>query len=234
VTQTAESNSSTAMIEVRSVEKSYPSDSGAPPTPVLRGVSIVVKRGEFLALMGSSGSGKTTLLNLIGGLDAPDRGEILLAGKTLHTMDEDARSDFRLHSVGFVFQFFNLMPNLTVLENIALPMLLQGRSERDSRAAAADIAAEVGLGEKTSRMAHQLSGGEMQRVAVARSLINEPKVVLADEPTGNLDSRNSAAVVELFESLNRTGIAIVLVTHNTDLAARCRKVVHLEDGKVVA
>jgi putative ABC transport system ATP-binding protein len=222
------------MIEVRSVEKSYPSDSGAPPTPVLRGVSIVVKRGEFLALMGSSGSGKTTLLNLIGGLDAPDRGEILLAGKTLHTMDEDARSDFRLHSVGFVFQFFNLMPNLTVLENIALPMLLQGRSERDSRAAAADIAAEVGLAEKTSRMAHQLSGGEMQRVALARALVHRPAVLLADEPTGNLDSKTGSTILDLIRSVTLShNVTVLMATHDHGGATCADRIIHMSDGLVV-
>lgn len=225
---------SNTIIEIRSVEKSYPSESGAPPTPVLRGVSLSVQRGEFLALMGSSGSGKTTLLNLIGGLDAPDRGEILLAGKALHGMDDDARSDFRLRSVGFVFQFFNLMPNLTVLENIALPMLLQGRSERDSRDAAAAIAAEVGLGEKTARMAHQLSGGEMQRVALARALVHRPAVLLADEPTGNLDSKTGSAILDLIRSVTLSHNVTVLMATHDHVGANCAdRIIHMRDGLVV-
>jgi len=234
VTQPKATESSSAIIEVRSVEKSYPSDSGAPPTPVLRGVSIVVRQGEFLALMGSSGSGKTTLLNLIGGLDAPDRGEILLAGNSLHTMDEDARSHFRLHSIGFVFQFFNLMPNLTVLENIALPMLLQGRSERDSRAAASEIAAEVGLGAKASRMAHQLSGGEMQRVALARALVHRPAVLLADEPTGNLDSKTGAVILDLIRSVTLSHrVTVLMATHDHGGAKCADRIIHMSDGLVV-
>ncbi len=200
-----------SLIELDKVSKYY--RRGIEDVHALDGVSLSIAEGDLLAICGPSGSGKTTLLNIAGCMDHPTGGEVRVNGEVVDHGGENRLARIRQSMIGFVFQQFFLIPTLTVAENVELPLLLAHRMRH---------------------LPGQLSGGEMQRVAVARSLINRPRVVLADEPTGNLDSRNSAAVVELFESLNRSGIAIVIVTHNTELAARCRKVVHLEDGKVLS
>lgn len=197
----------------------------------LDGVTLEIAEGDLIAICGPSGSGKTTLLNIAGCMDHPSKGKVRIRGEEVEKGSERRLAEIRQSLIGFVFQQFFLIPTLTVEENVELPLLFSHREADRERTA--ELLESVGLSRRRRHLPSQLSGGEMQRVAVARSLVNDPKVILADEPTGNLDSRNSAAVVELFESLNRKGIAVVLVTHNPDLAARCRKVVHLEDGKVV-
>ncbi len=218
-----------SLISLRNVSKFY--RRGIEEVHALDGVSIDIQAGDSIAICGPSGSGKTTLLNIAGCMDHPTGGEVRIEGVPLEHGGEPQLARVRQNLIGFVFQQFFLIPTLTVRENVELPLLFSHR--KPDPAHTAELLERVGLGHRLSHRPGQLSGGEMQRVAVARSLIQSPRVLLADEPTGNLDSRNAAAVVELFESLNRQGLAIVLVTHNPDLAKRCGKVVHLEDGKVV-
>jgi len=219
-----------SLIALRNVTKLY--RRGAEEVHALDGVSLDIAAGDSIAICGPSGSGKTTLLNIAGCMDHPTGGEVLIAGQSLGHGTEAQLARVRQSLIGFVFQQFFLIPTLTVRENVELPLLFSHRKpEREQTDAILD---RVGLGHRLHHLPGQLSGGEMQRVAVARSLIHDPRVLLADEPTGNLDSRNAAAVVDLFESLNRQGIAVAIVTHNPDLAKRCGKVVHLEDGRVVA
>lgn len=204
---------------------------GSEEVHALDGVTMDIAEGDLIAICGPSGSGKTTLLNIAGCMDHASKGTVRILGEEVDHGGERRLAEIRQSLIGFVFQQFFLIPTLTVEENVELPLLFSHR--KADRRRTAELLDSVGLSHRSRHLPGQLSGGEMQRVAVARSLVNEPRVILADEPTGNLDSRNSAAVVQLFESLNRKGIAVVLVTHNPDLAARCRKVVHLEDGKVV-
>lgn len=219
------------LIAAANVTKTYPNSAAG---RVLNDVSVTVEKGSFVSLMGASGSGKTTLLNLIGGLDTPDGGIIDVLGTNLHSLSDDARSNFRLRHIGFVFQFFNLLPNLSVEENIALPLLFLGRPEREASQAAGAIAEEVGLGEKTRRMVHQLSGGEMQRVGLARALVHQPEVLLADEPTGNLDSKTGATILELIRRTAREhGVTVLMATHDPKSAEYCDATVRMADGQVV-
>jgi putative ABC transport system ATP-binding protein len=219
-----------SLISLENVSKLY--RRGSEKVHALDGVSLEIAAGDLLAICGPSGSGKTTLLNIAGCMDHPSKGIIRICGEEVERGGERRLALIRQSLIGFVFQQFFLIPTLTVEENVELPLLFSHHKADQKRTIA--LLERVGLGHRRRHLPGQLSGGEMQRVAVARSLINEPRVILADEPTGNLDSKNAAAVVELFESLNRSGIAIVIVTHNPDLAARCKKVLHLEDGKVVA
>jgi putative ABC transport system ATP-binding protein len=219
-----------SLITLENVSKLY--RRGSEDVHALDGVTLDIAAGDSIAICGPSGSGKTTLLNIAGCMDHATSGVVRIHGEEVERGGERRLAEIRQSLIGFVFQQFFLIPTLTVEENVELPLLFSHHPA--NRARTAELLEIVGLSHRRRHRPGQLSGGEMQRVAVARSLINEPKVILADEPTGNLDSRNSKAVVELFESLNRQGIAIVLVTHNAELAARCRKVVHLEDGKVVA
>jgi putative ABC transport system ATP-binding protein len=223
----------THLIDVGTAWKTY-GDPKAGGAVVLRGVSLVVEQGGFVALMGASGSGKTTLLNLIGGLDVPDRGEVVVGGTPLQSLKDKARSDFRLRNMGFVFQFFNLLPNLTVSENIALPLLFLGTSRGESHDRARAMADEVGIGDKSHRRVHQLSGGEMQRVAIARALVHGPRLVIADEPTGNLDSKTGTRILELLLSMGQLhGATIVMATHDNAAAAFASRTVRMEDGLIV-
>ncbi len=219
-----------SLITLENVSKLY--RRGSEDVHALDGVTLDIAAGDSIAICGPSGSGKTTLLNIAGCMDHATSGVVRIRGEEVERGGERRLAEIRQSLIGFVFQQFFLIPTLTVEENVELPLLFSHHPA--NRVRTAELLEIVGLSHRRRHRPGQLSGGEMQRVAVARSLINEPKVILADEPTGNLDSRNSKAVVALFESLNRQGIAIVLVTHNAELAARCRKVVHLEDGKVVA
>jgi putative ABC transport system ATP-binding protein len=219
-----------SLISLENVSKLY--RRGSEKVHALDGVSLEIAEGDLLAICGPSGSGKTTLLNIAGCMDHASKGVIRVLGETVERGSERRLALIRQTLIGFVFQQFFLIPTLTVEENVELPLLFS--HHKADRKRTITLLERVGLGHRRRHLPGQLSGGEMQRVAVARSLINEPRVILADEPTGNLDSKNSAAVVELFESLNRSGIAIVIVTHNPNLAARCKKVLQLEDGKVVA
>jgi putative ABC transport system ATP-binding protein len=199
---------------------------------ILSGVSLAIARGETVAVMGASGAGKSTLLALLAGLDEPTAGEVRLAGKDLTRLDEDGRAAVRAGHVGFVFQSFHLVPSLTALENVMLPLELAGRG--DARAAALEVLARVGLAERVGHYPRQLSGGEQQRVAIARAFVTRPDVLFADEPTGNLDAATGERIMELLFGLNaETGTTLVLVTHDRALAARCGRVIRLDAGRIV-
>jgi putative ABC transport system ATP-binding protein len=223
---------SAPLIRVRAVERSYSLEGVS--VPALRGVSFEVAAGEYVAITGRSGCGKSTLLNVLGALDTPDRGSVEVAGTDLATLDDRAATRFRLKTIGFVFQRFYLMPMLSALENVALPMAEAGvgARARDERAAA--LLARVGLAGRERHRPTQLSGGEQQRVAIARALANAPQVILADEPTGELDAHTGAEMIELFDSLHRDGVTLVVVTHDDALAAAARRRIMLRDGQVVA
>jgi putative ABC transport system ATP-binding protein len=221
---------STPMLAVRALTKEYRSGGGA--LAVLRDVTFEIAAGETVAIVGPSGSGKTTLLGLLAGLDTPTSGSVLLDGANLATLDEDARARLRGDRVGFVFQSFQLVPTLTALENVQVPLELRGI--RDSTGRAADLLQRVGLGSRTHHFPTQLSGGEQQRVAIARAFVNKPRVLFADEPTGNLDGTTGARIVELLEQLNREdGTTVVLVTHDPALAARLGRRIRLADGAII-
>ena len=218
------------MIEVEDVVKSY--RKGSVTTHVLNGVSFGVGRGEFVAIMGRSGSGKSTLLNILGFLDRPDRGQYRLQGEELTSSDDDTLSDARSRKIGFVFQQFHLLDRATALDNVMLPLLYTADDAGgDARARA--LLTDVGLAHRVDHLPGELSGGEQQRVAIARALINDPAVILADEPTGNLDERSASEVLDIFRRLSVTGRTIVLVTHDPAVAARADRVLRLEDGRLL-
>ena len=218
------------MLRCEHLTQSYPSGTGT--LTVLQDISFGVTPGEFVAIVGPSGSGKTTLLGLLAGLDRPAAGKVWLDGEDLGAMDEDARAAVRGAKVGFVFQSYQLIPTLTALENVQVPLELRG--ERDT-GRAGELLARVGLGDRTGHYPAQLSGGEQQRVALARAFCTRPKLLFADEPTGNLDQRTGADIIELMTSLNReAGTTLVLVTHDPDLAGRARRILRLADGRLVS
>ncbi|HEX5924802.1 MAG TPA: ABC transporter ATP-binding protein [Baekduia sp.] len=200
----------------------------------LDGVSLQIQAGELVAIMGSSGSGKSTLMNMIGCLDLPTSGRYLLDGVDVRDMDEDEQSDLRNRKIGFVFQAFNLVPRTSALANVELPLSYAGlpRAERRARALAALEA--VGMGARVDHLPSELSGGQQQRVAVARAIVTNPSLILADEPTGNLDSRSTADVLKIFERLNAEGRTVVLITHEDDVARRARRIIRLADGRIVS
>src|SRR3954468_16516133 len=219
-----------SVIFTQDLWKTY--DMGSEQVHALRGVSISIERGEYVAIMGPSGSGKSTLMNLIGCLDTPSKGSYVLNGQEVARMDDNELARIRNEEIGFVFQTFNLLPRATALNNVALPLVYAGvpAAERDKRAKAALEKVEL-----SSRMTHrpnELSGGQRQRVAIARALVNNPSILLADEPTGNLDSKTGAEIMSLFERLHKTGNTIVLVTHEPDVAAFAYRTIHIRDGKV--
>ncbi len=215
------------IIELYNVSKNY--TRGVETVHALQDVSLSVARGDFIAVIGHSGSGKTTLMNIIGCLDHPSSGSVLLQGRSIENESEGALTRLRRSAIGFVFQQFFLVPTLTVLENVTLPALFSGNH---TNGRSRELLEMVGLEKRLNHLPGQLSGGEMQRAAIARALVNSPPVVLADEPTGNLDSRNAGMIMELFEQLNRDGVTIVLVTHNADIVKRCERTVHIEDGRI--
>ena len=199
----------------------------------LRGLSLEVKKGEFLAVQGPSGSGKSTAVNMIGCLDFPTKGKILLDGQNISELSESRLAQIRGRKIGFVFQQFNLIPTLTAFENVMLPMIFQGKSEADRRKSAEDLLKKVDLGDRMHHRPQEMSGGQQQRVAVARALANDPEVILADEPTGNLDSKTGKHMMELLKNLNRKDKkTIVMVTHDDKLAKVADRIAHLIDGKV--
>ena len=202
------------------------------PVPVLVDVSLSVEEGEYLAIMGPSGSGKSTLMNIIGCLDLPTEGEFFLGGENVLTMNENAVADLRNRMIGFVFQNFNLLPRETALENVALPLLYAGVPRRERADRAREALESVGLGDRVDFLPTQLSGGQKQRVAIARAMINRPHVLLADEPTGALDSASGKQVMELFEKLNADGMTVVMITHAPEIAQRAHRMIRILDGKI--
>ena len=222
------------MIQARELCKTY--KSGTVLLPVLKGVSLTVAAGEFVAITGASGAGKSTLLHLLAGLDLPSKGEVLWEGTSLSRMSDGERARFRNHMIGVVFQFYHLLPELSALENVMLPGLVDGaRPRRPLRDRALDCLGQVGLKHRARHTPSQLSGGELQRVAIARALVNEPQVIFCDEPTGNLDSHTGEAVAKLLMALQRThGVSLVLVTHEEALAKLADRWVILRDGQMVS
>ena len=198
----------------------------------LRGVDLTIRKNEFVAIMGPSGSGKSTLMNLIGCLDSPTGGEYWLNGHRVSELGDDALARIRNKEIGFVFQTFNLLPRASALHNVELPLVYAGMGSKERRRLAADALGRVGLSDRTHHRPNELSGGQRQRVAIARALVNQPSILLADEPTGNLDSTTSEDIMALFEGLHREGQTILLVTHEHDIAKHARREVHLKDGQV--
>jgi putative ABC transport system ATP-binding protein len=220
-----------ALIETRNLEKTF--YLGTVEVPVLKGVDLAIDRGEFFAVMGPSGSGKSTLLYLLGGLDAPTGGTILIGGREIHTLKDRDASILRRRDVGFVFQFYNLIPNLTVEENILLPVLLDGKVLKQEQERLEDILETVGLSDRRKHTPRELSGGQQQRVAIARALINRPEIILADEPTGNLDTKTGGEVMELLRRVNETyRRTIVMVTHSREAAGFAERIIHVRDGRI--
>ncbi len=219
------------MAELSGVSKLY--GSGDAQVKALDGLNLTVKRGDYLAVMGASGSGKSTAMNILGCLDRPTSGSYRLNGTEVETLNDDQLADLRNRELGFVFQQFHLLPQLTALENVMLPMVYAGVPAEQRRERARAALEQVGLGQRLHNKPNQLSGGQQQRVAIARAIINRPALLLADEPTGALDSRTTEEVLGIFEDLHRSGITLVMVTHEDDVAARARQVVHFRDGKVI-
>jgi putative ABC transport system ATP-binding protein len=218
------------VVEARGVRKTYESE-GA-PVRALRGLDLAMDEGEFIAIMGPSGCGKSTLLNLIAGLDAPTEGEIVVAGESLAGKDENALARMRRRHIGIVFQFFNLLEGMSVLENVTLPAVIAGMKRRQAESRARDLLDLLGLGDKARNAPGVLSGGQRQRLAIARALANAPTLLLADEPTGALDSEGGLEVLELFRRLHAGGQAILLVTHDEHVAAPASRIVKMRDGRV--
>ena len=221
-----------AIIRVAGLGKSYLTAAG--PFPALRGVDLEIESGEFVAIMGPSGSGKSTFMNLLGCLDTPSCGDYFLVGRNAAQLGKDELAALRNRTIGFVFQGFNLLPQMTLEDNVALPLVYAG-FEREARRARARLElGRVGLGDYAASLPSRISGGQQQRVAIARALVNSPQLILADEPTGNLDSHTSEEIMALFVELNREGITIVLVTHEADIAAYARRQVRFRDGLIVS
>ena len=218
------------LIDIRDITKVY--EMGEEKVHALSGVTVGVERGEYVAIMGPSGSGKSTLMNLIGCLDTPSSGSYVLNGKEVARMTDDELAAIRNQEIGFVFQTFNLLPRTSALQQVELPLVYGGASRKDRRERAIKALKAVGLSDRMNHTPNEMSGGQRQRVAVARALINDPSILLADEPTGNLDSQTGAEIMALFAELNARGNTIVLVTHEEDIAAHARRIVRLKDGKI--
>jgi putative ABC transport system ATP-binding protein len=218
------------LIETRDLWKTYVM--GQEEIHALRGVSIAIERGEYVAIMGPSGSGKSTLMNLVGCLDTPSKGSYLLNGKEVAAMNDDELARIRNEEIGFVFQTFNLLPRATALHNVELPLVYAGVQGKVRQQRANEALAKVELSDRASHRPNELSGGQRQRVAIARALVNNPSILLADEPTGNLDSKTGNEIMGVFERLHASGNTIVLVTHEADIAAYAHRVIHIRDGQV--
>ena len=226
-----EKHADTAMVEARGVEKEYAA--GGVRVHALRGVDLSISRGEMVAVMGPSGCGKTTLLNCLSGLDEFDRGEVLIGGESISGMSDRKRTRFRAEQMGFIFQTYNLIPVLSAVENVELPLLVAGVRPREARGRATSVMETVGIPEQANKRPNEMSGGQQQRATVARSLVNEPAIVWADEPTGALDSETSQEIMELLVGLNREqGQTFVLVTHDASVAARAHRLVRMRDGLI--
>jgi putative ABC transport system ATP-binding protein len=219
------------LIIIEDIHKSYLM--GKEAVPALRGVSLEIERGDFVCLMGPSGSGKTTLLNIVGGLDEPSRGHIIIDGENLVALDEDALAQLRLKNIGFIFQNYNLLANFTAQENVESPMVLAKISRKERRQRATSLLEKVGLADRAHHYPSELSGGQQQRVAIARALANNPSILIGDEVTGDLDSESGLDIMRLLAQLNDEGMTIVYVTHNPRMAEFAKRLIHLYDGKLL-
>ncbi|ALM21675.1 ABC transporter [Nonlabens tegetincola] len=218
------------VIEVKNIIRDF--KLGQETVHVLKGINLDIKKGDYVALMGPSGSGKSTFMNLLGCLDTPTSGEYLLNGTAVSSLNDNQLADIRNSEIGFVFQTFNLLPRTTALDNVALPMVYAGKSKKDRHARASEVLKSVGLEDRMDHKPNQLSGGQRQRVAVARALVNKPSIILADEPTGNLDSKTSVEIMALFDEIHANGNTVILVTHEEDIAEHAHRVIRLRDGLI--
>lgn len=216
------------VIEIRGIIRNF--QLGQETVYVLKGIDLDIKRGDYVAIMGPSGSGKSTLMNLLGCLDTPTGGTYDLNGQDVSKMTDDELAEIRNKEIGFVFQTFNLLPRTTALDNVALPMVYAGASKKDREQRAAEVLADVGLADRMDHKPNQLSGGQRQRVAVGRALVNKPSIILADEPTGNLDSKTSLEILQLFDEIHQAGNTVIMVTHEEDVAERAHRIIRLRDG----
>lgn len=216
------------IIEIKDITRDFPL--GSETVHVLKGINLVINKGEYVALMGPSGSGKSTLMNILGCLDTPTSGSYILNGKHVSEMDDNELAGIRNKEIGFVFQTFNLMPRTTALDNVALPMVYAGKSKEERTKRATEVLTQVGLSDRMDHKPNQLSGGQRQRVAVARALVNKPSIILADEPTGNLDSKTSIEIMKLFGEIHANGNTVILVTHEEDIAAHAHRIIRVKDG----
>jgi putative ABC transport system ATP-binding protein len=219
------------LVELKDVWRTY--NQGAEPVHALQGVSLKIKESEYVAIMGTSGSGKSTLMNLLGCLDRPSQGQYLLDGTDISTRTEDELAEIRNKSVGFVFQQFNLLPSMSALDNVMLPLVYAGMSKEQRTMRAEQALKDLGLGNRMDHKPSELSGGQQQRVAIARSIVNRPRILLADEPTGALDSHTANEIMSLFTKLTEEGITVILVTHDPETAAFARRIVKVRDGKIL-
>src|SRR5690554_6344745 len=219
-----------SLIKIRNITRNFPL--GNEVVKVLKGIDLDIERGEYVALMGPSGSGKSTLMNLLGCLDTPTAGNYELNGKDVSNMTDDELAEIRNKEIGFVFQTFNLLPRTTALENVALPMIYAGASKKDRTERAKEVLKNVGLADRIHHKPNELSGGQRQRVAVGRALVNRPSIILADEPTGNLDSKTSLEILQLFDDIHLAGNTVIVVTHEEDVAKRAARVIRLRDGMI--
>lgn len=218
------------VIDIQDVKKSY--QMGEQVVHALRGITLNIKKNEYVALMGPSGSGKSTLMNMLGCLDTPSAGLYLLNNQNVSTLVDDELAEIRNKEIGFVFQTFNLIPRLSSLENVALPLVYSGMKKSERLAKAQRVLESVGLGDRVDHKPNELSGGQRQRVAVARALVNDPSIILADEPTGNLDSKTSIEIMALFEEIHNNGNTVILVTHEPDIAEHAHRIIRLKDGEI--
>jgi len=219
-----------AILQLRGIKRDF--KLGAQTVHVLKGIDLDISKNEYVALMGPSGSGKSTLMNLLGCLDTPTGGSYELNGTDVSSLNDNALAEIRNTEIGFVFQTFNLLPRSTALENVALPLVYAGMSKEERLARAAEVLEQVGLADRMDHRPNQLSGGQRQRVAVARALVNKPALILADEPTGNLDSKTSIEIMKLFDDIQAAGNTVVLVTHEEDIAQHAKRVIRLVDGNI--
>ncbi len=218
------------VIDIKNIKRDFPL--GQEIVKVLKGIDLQIEKGDYVALMGPSGSGKSTLMNLLGCLDTPTAGSYLLNGQDVSNMTDDALAEIRNKEIGFVFQTFNLLPRTTALDNVALPMIYAGASKKDRVKRAEEVLTDVGLADRMDHRPNQLSGGQRQRVAVGRALVNKPSIILADEPTGNLDSKTSVEIMALFDAIHASGNTVILVTHEEEIALHAHRVIRLRDGLV--
>ncbi|WP_319800089.1 ABC transporter ATP-binding protein [Flavobacterium sp. N2270] len=218
------------IIEIKNITRDFPL--GNEIVHVLKGIDLTINKGEYVALMGPSGSGKSTLMNLLGCLDTPTGGTYVLNGKHVSEMQDEELAEIRNKEIGFVFQTFNLMPRTTALDNVALPMVYAGFSKAERNERATEVLTQVGLADRMDHKPNQLSGGQRQRVAVGRALVNKPSIILADEPTGNLDSKTSVEIMGLFNDIHANGNTVILVTHEEDIAAHAHRIIRLRDGVI--